>query len=97
LVFALRDRWQLSNDTFKGIEAGKKRPAELGTFWNLLQTHPPLRKWLAEAVHRNQMNSNGNVKTPDFVNRILNRGPRPGGGGGPGRDRKPPDRAPMMD
>jgi serine/threonine-protein kinase len=79
IVLSLRDRWELSNDTFRSIQVKPRNPPDaerMQTILVLTRAHPQIRKWLSDAVHRNLVNSNGKLeekKIPGFLKQFVRR------------------------
>jgi serine/threonine-protein kinase len=77
IVYSLRDKWDLSNDTFKSIQVKARIPPDterMNTIFVLTRAHPQIRKWLSDAVHRNVVNSNGKLeekKIPGFLRQFV--------------------------
>jgi len=79
LVLAFKDKPVESNNAFLALLAKRPKPMDPDRPRQFVQQaltlHPDMPKLLREAVHRNQVNSDGKVKEPEFLRLFLNRTP----------------------
>jgi serine/threonine-protein kinase len=91
VVLSLRDKWEVSNQTFQSIRPKKLTDEErIRSIGVLTRAHPQFRRWLSDAVHRNVVNSNGTLKEkdmPQFLRQFV-RKPSGPGDRGPSKERK---------